>query len=147
MPFISTYSEALTILNDILTQKCIKKCKSIWLRNIRYAIRNPKNPLNLSDDEKLILLNKILEISTNRTIAQKNNQSKTILSTVSVFKVDKTLSAPKTTKKYTMRNSPSYPANENCGKTIKGNDGSMYLSKSIKRKSDKTYICRWQKTQ
>ena len=44
-----------------------------------------------------------------------------------------------TTKKYTSRPSPPYPAQECPGKKKKGNDGRMYLSKP-----DETYgICRW----
>ena len=34
----------------------------------------------------------------------------------------------KTTKRYTERNSPPYPANECKGKVKKGNDGKMYVS-------------------
>ena len=40
--------------------------------------------------------------------------------------------------KYANRPSPPYPANENCGKTKKGNDGKMYFSKA-----NKNGICRW----
>ena len=45
-----------------------------------------------------------------------------------------------TTKKYTGRKSPSYPANECCGETKKGNDGLMYVSKPNKKG-----ICKWYK--
>ena len=38
------------------------------------------------------------------------------------------------------RPSPSYPANDYCGKTKKGNDGNMYISKK-----NKIGICRWVK--
>ena len=38
------------------------------------------------------------------------------------------------------RPSPTSSANKNCGKTIKGNDGNMYISKP-----NKNGICRWQK--
>lgn len=41
-------------------------------------------------------------------------------------------------KKYTMRNSPPYPANEHCGETKRGNDGKKYISTS-----DKNKTCRW----
>ena len=46
----------------------------------------------------------------------------------------------KTLKKYNNRPSPSSSANKNCGKTMKGNDGNMYISKA-----NKNGICRWQK--
>jgi hypothetical protein len=44
------------------------------------------------------------------------------------------------TKKYSSRSSPPFPANNCCGATKKGNDGQMY--KSI---SSKNGICRWVK--
>ena len=43
------------------------------------------------------------------------------------------------TDKYSLRNSPPYPANDHCGEIKKGNDGKRYLSKPNKNK-----ICRWQ---
>jgi glucose/arabinose dehydrogenase len=46
----------------------------------------------------------------------------------------------KSTKKYVTRSSPSYSANEHCGKVKKGNDGKMYISTP-----DKNKICRWKK--
>ena len=46
----------------------------------------------------------------------------------------------KTLKKYKNRKSPPYPANENCGKQMKGNDGYMYISKP-----NKNNICSWKK--
>ena len=45
-----------------------------------------------------------------------------------------------TIKKYISRNSPPYPANKCCGRTIKGNDGKMY--KSVKNKSG---TCQWRR--
>jgi len=44
------------------------------------------------------------------------------------------------TKEKLNRPSPSYPANNYCGKTKKGNDGNMYISKK-----NKNGICRWVK--
>ena len=38
------------------------------------------------------------------------------------------------------RPSPTSSANKNCGKTMKGNDGNMYISKP-----NKNGICKWQK--
>ena len=48
------------------------------------------------------------------------------------------LSLAETTSKYTKRPSPPYKANEHCGETMKGNDGSMYLSKKVS-----SGVCRW----
>lgn len=45
-----------------------------------------------------------------------------------------------TLKKYQKRPSPPFPANENCGKTLPGNDGNMYISKP-----NKNGICSWKK--
>ena len=44
------------------------------------------------------------------------------------------------TKKYVIRNSPPYPANECCNRRMHGNDGEMYISKAAK-----TGVCRWVK--
>ena len=46
----------------------------------------------------------------------------------------------KTLKKYKNRKSPPYPANNNCGKKMKGNDGNMYESKP-----NKNNVCSWKK--
>ena len=46
----------------------------------------------------------------------------------------------KTLKKYKTRKSPPYPANINCNKKKRGNDGNMYMSTS-----NKNNICTWKK--
>jgi hypothetical protein len=46
----------------------------------------------------------------------------------------------KTLKKYKKCKSPPYPANENSGKKMKGNDGNMYESKP-----NKNNVCSWKK--
>lgn len=43
-----------------------------------------------------------------------------------------------TTKKYTSRDSPPYPANQCCSQTKKGNDGLMYVSKR-----NSSGVCTW----
>lgn len=48
--------------------------------------------------------------------------------------------SPQSTKKYRSRKTPSYPANNCCGATKKGNDGKKY--KSIRASNG---ICRWVK--
>ena len=48
--------------------------------------------------------------------------------------------SPQTTKKYTSRPSPPYPANECCGETFRGNDGVWYESVMAKNG-----ICKWVK--
>ncbi len=47
----------------------------------------------------------------------------------------------KSTKKYSRRPSPPYPANRMCGMRKRGNDGNMYVSKRASNG-----ICRWQRT-
>jgi hypothetical protein len=44
-----------------------------------------------------------------------------------------------TSPKYKKRNSPPYPANQCCGKLMKGNDGEMYISKYMQGAGH----CRW----
>ena len=44
----------------------------------------------------------------------------------------------KTLKKYLTRDSPPYPANDYCGKKMKGNDKLMYVSTP-----DKNGVCKW----
>jgi hypothetical protein len=46
----------------------------------------------------------------------------------------------KTLKKYKTRKSPPYPADLNCNKKMRGNDGNMYMS--TQNKND---ICTWKK--
>jgi len=46
----------------------------------------------------------------------------------------------KTLKKYANRPSPPYPANDYCGRQIRGNNGKMYLSKP-----NKNGVCSWKK--
>jgi hypothetical protein len=46
----------------------------------------------------------------------------------------------KTLKKYKTRNSPPYPANVNCGRIMKGNDGIMYESVA-----NINNVCAWKK--
>lgn len=107
--FISNYSEAVKILSDIGNGKCEKKCKTIWLRNIKYALKTKTNPLSLTKKQRKSLIKKIKDGSKDR--------KKT---------------------KYQTRKSPPYPANENCNKKMRGNDGNMYISKP-----NKNNICSW----
>ena len=118
MPFISTYNGAMKLLSEIGSGTCKNKCKSIWIRNFKYALKTKTNPLKLTSYERKNMTKKIKEVSGRNAI---NEHTKTL-------------------KKYNNRPSPSSSANKNCGKTIKGNDGNMYISKP-----NKNGICRWQK--
>ncbi len=118
MPFVGSYSKSMSILSEIGKGKCIDKCKSIWLRNFKYALKTKSNPLKLTRYTRRKMEKKIMIVSGKNSI---NNYSKTI-------------------KKYSDRKSPPYPANKNCGKQMKGNDGAMYESKP-----NKNNICSWKK--
>jgi hypothetical protein len=120
MPFIRNYNSAIKILSGIGTGKCKGSCKTIWTRNIKYALKTKTNPLKLTKKERKNLTKKLKMVSKKDSI---NQHSKTL-------------------KKYKnkSRKSPPYPANKNCGKKMKGNDGNMYESKP-----NKNNVCSWKK--
>ena len=118
MPFIHSYNGAMKILSEIGTGKFKGTCKSVWIRNIKYALKTKTNPLGLNKQQRKIMTEKIKSVSGKDAI---NQHSKTL-------------------KKYKNRLSPPYPANENCNKTMKGNDGKMYISQP-----NKNNICSWKK--
>lgn len=115
MPFIGSYNGAMKLLAEIERGTCEGKCKSIWIRNFKYALKVKSNPLKLTTQQRKIMTKKIKSVSV------KNEHSKTL-------------------KKYTERNSPPYSANENCGKKMKGNDGFIYEARK-----NKNNICSWKK--
>lgn len=108
----------MKVLTSIGTGKCTDICKSTWIRNIRYALKTKTNPLKLTDTERKKLTEKVKSMASKNAI---NNHAATL-------------------KKYRTRNSPPYPANKNCNKTMKGNDGKMYISRP-----NKNNICSWKK--
>jgi hypothetical protein len=118
MPFIHTYNGAMQILSEIGTGTCKGKCKSVWIRNLKYALKTKTNPLGLSKQQRANMTKKIKTVSKKNAV---NEHSKTL-------------------KKYKNRKSPPYPANENCNKIMKGNDGFQYISKP-----NKNNICSWVK--
>ena len=118
MPFISSYNGAMKLLAEIESGKCEGNCKSIWVRSFKYALKAKSNPLKLNTQQRKIMTKKLKSISGKNA---KNEHSKTL-------------------KKYTNRKSPPYPANENCGKKMKGNDGFMYEARK-----NKNNICSWKK--
>jgi hypothetical protein len=118
MPFISSYNGAMKILSEIGTGTCKGSCKSTWIRNLKYALKTKTNPLNLDEKQRKNLTEKIKSVSGKNAV---NEHSKTL-------------------KKYKNRKSPPYPANENCNKKMKGNDGNMYISKP-----NKNNVCSWKK--
>ena len=118
MPFIRNYNEGMKILSQIGTGTCKGSCKTMWIRNLKYALKTNTNPLGLTKSQRKTMAEKIRSVSKKNAI---NEHSKTL-------------------KKYKTRNSPPYPANENCNKQMKGNDGYIYVSKS-----NKNNVCSWKK--
>ena len=118
MTFIRNYNGAMQILSEIGTGSCKGSCKSVWIRNLKYALKTKTNPLGLNEKQRKNLTEKIKSVSGKKAIIQHS----------------------KTLKKYKNRKSPPYPANENCNKQMKGNDGKLYMSKP-----NKNNICAWKK--
>ena len=118
MPFIKNYNGAMQILAEIGNRTCKESCKTIWMRNLKYALKTKTNPLGLNKTQRKNMTEKMKSVSGKNAI---NNHSKTL-------------------KKYKNRKSPPYPANENCNKTMVGNDGNNYISKP-----NKNNICSWKK--
>ncbi len=121
MPFIGSYEGAMRLLKSIETGACKAGCRSGWLRNFKYALKTPTNPLKLTAAQRKTMKARMAALSGRSTAALKAAHSKTL-------------------KKYKDRPSPPYPANENCGKVMKGNDGQMY--KSV---ANKAGVCSWRK--
>ncbi len=59
MVFIGTYKEADDILNNIATGTCEGRCRSVWTRNIKYALKTKTNPLKLTAIQKKNLTKKM----------------------------------------------------------------------------------------
>ena len=116
MPFVHSYQGANRILTSIGTGKCAGNCKKTWMRTLRYALRNPSNPLHLTKSQIPTLRNKLAAMGS-RSARDKH---------------------ARTLRHYKGRPSPSVPANLHCGQTKQGNDRRMYISKPNKRG-----ICRW----
>jgi len=118
MPFIGTYNSAMRILSSIGKGTCKGSCKSSWINNLKYALNTKTNPLHLTKRERQNMTKKIRDVSGRKAI---QNHSKTL-------------------KRFKGRPSPSLPANQFCGKTVKGNDGNMYISKP-----NKNGVCSWKR--
>ena len=118
MPFVGSYSKAMSILSEIGNGKCADRCKSVWIRNFKYALKTKSNPLKLTRYTRRKLTQKIALVSKKNAV---NAYSKT-------------------KRKYSERKSPPYPANKNCVKKMAGNDGKMYESKP-----NKNNVCSWKK--
>jgi len=121
MPFVDKKG-AMKLLKEIENGKCAGECRSIWMRNIKYALKTETNPLKLTKTEREKMLKMIENISGKKSKKKEKSGKKLTL------------------KKYRNRKSPPYPANDYCNKRKKGNDGLMYISKPNKNK-----VCSWKK--
>ena len=121
MPFVDKKG-AMKLLKEIENGKCAGDCRSIWMRNIKYALKTETNPLKLTKTEREKMLKMIEKISGKKSKKKEKSGKKLTL------------------KKYRNRKSPPYPANDYCNKRKKGNDGLMYISKPNKNK-----VCSWKK--
>jgi hypothetical protein len=121
MPFVDKKG-AMKLLKEIENGKCAGECRSIWMRNIKYALKTETNPLKLTKTEREKFLKMIEKISGKKSKKKEKSGKKLTL------------------KKYRNRKSPPYPANDYCNKRKKGNDGLMYISKPNKNK-----VCSWKK--
>lgn len=125
MPFIKNYKEAMNVLKSIETGKCSGRCRRIWIINLKNSLKTKTNPLNLTTSER-----------KNMTKMMNSLKGKRIVSN----KTQKTQKTQTIKNKYKIRNSPPYPANENCDKIMVGNDGEKY--KSVPNKNG---VCTWRK--
>jgi hypothetical protein len=57
---------AFQLLNAMMTGKCAGKCRSVWLRNIQYALKAKSNPLKLTAAEKQRMTAKVREVKAHR---------------------------------------------------------------------------------
>jgi hypothetical protein len=129
MPFIKNYKEAFDVLKSIETGKCAGRCRRIWMTNLKNALKTKTNPLNLTMSERKNMTKKMNSLKGKRIDINKTQKNQ---------KTQKTLKSRP--NKYKIRNSPPYPANENCNKIMVGNDGEKY--KSVPNKNG---ICTWRK--
>lgn len=128
MPFIKNYKEAMDVLKSIETGKCAGRCRRIWMTNLKNALKTKTNPLNLTMSERKNMTKKMNSLKGKRIDINKTQKNQ------------KTHKTQTIKNKYKMRDSPPYPANENCDKIMVGNDGKKY--KSVPNKNG---ICTWRK--
>lgn len=115
MTWIHSYNGAMRVLSSIENGKCSGPCRTSWMRNFKYALKTKSNPLKLTASQRKTMTARIKSLSG-------------------------TTNPKRTIKKYSERKSPPYPANKNCEKKLKGNDGNLYESKP-----NKNGVCSWKK--
>ena len=124
----------MQMLGWIESGRCKAGCRSGWLRNFKYALKTPTNPLKLTKLQRKTMKARISGLTGKRSGAVAKTLKKYMV------KRSEPTRAKATLLRYKNRPSPPYPANENCGKSMKGNDGLMY--KSV---ANKAGVCTWKK--
>lgn len=64
----------MKILSEIGTGTCKGTCKSVWMRNIKYALKSKTNPLKLNKQQRKSITEKIKNVSEKNAV---NKDSKT----------------------------------------------------------------------
>ncbi len=59
MPFISTYKQAMKLVSQMEKGTCNGSCKTIWKRNLKYALKAKSNPLSLTKKQRQTLAKKL----------------------------------------------------------------------------------------
>lgn len=66
MGFVHSFGGAKMILKSIKSGSCVGRCRSGWLKNIKYALKTSSNPLKLTTNQRKELKEMIKEISNKR---------------------------------------------------------------------------------
>ena len=149
MPFLDKKG-VRKVLHDIEIGKCTGQCRSVWTRNIGYALKTKTKPLNLTKKEYTEFREKLAflhgkRIGKEATVVNKKKSkiaSKKKSKIASKKRASKKSSRQYSVKplpaKYYSRPSPPFPANDYQGKTKRGNDKRQYVS--VPNKND---VYRW----
>src|SRR3972149_454876 len=130
MPFLDKKG-VRKVLHDIEIGKCTGQCRSVWTRNIGYALKTKTNPLNLTKKEYTEFREKLAflhgkRIGKEATVVNKKKSK--IASKKRASKSSRQYSVKPLPAKYYSRPSPPFPANDYQGKTKRGNDKRQYVS-------------------
>ena len=94
---------AMNVLNEIQSGKCVRNCKTGWLRRIRYALKSTTNPLNLSAIEKRTMENKIKGLPGVRNTTRKNVPIKSVVYRRTTCSIGKRATRKRTTRKKSVK--------------------------------------------
>ena len=148
MPFLDKKG-VRKVLHDIEIGKCTGQCRSVWTRNIGYALKTKTNPLNLTKKEYTEFREKLAFLHGKRIGKEATvvNKKKSKIASKKKSKIASKKRASKSSRQYSVkplpakyysRPSPPFPANDYQGKTKRGNDKRQYVS--VPNKND---VYRW----